>query len=218
MCGRPSEIVVLIVKDEPIIDDFLRRLKMPATPYLRVGDERHFYFQKPAVEVGFAIAIGPLRLAAFSDGSTVFGAGSIAPTGAVYEWSISPGGLPFAELPEPLVVTGNHMLGTQIDEGPEEDAGAFLDIAFIACGDIMYPRFGTGGEREKDQAQREQEPSDIWPRRGDRARERAENSEKYREQPRACRRAGFAGQVGSGWDGAVGGTASLFARRPCTMR
>ena len=145
MCGRPSEIVVLIVKDEPIIDDFLRRLKMPATPYLRVGDERHFYFQKPAVEVGFAIAIGPLRLAAFSDGSTVFGAGSIAPTGAVYEWSISPGGLPFAELPEPLVVTGNHMLGTQIDERPEEDAGAFLDIAFIAWGDIMYPCFGPGG-------------------------------------------------------------------------
>ena len=88
MCGRPADIVVLVVKDEPIMDDFLRRLKMPATPYVRIGDERHFYFKKPAIEVGFAIAIGPLHLTAFSDGSTVVGAGSVTPSGTVYELSL----------------------------------------------------------------------------------------------------------------------------------
>src|SRR3546814_16135436 len=41
---------------------------------------------------------------------------------------------------EQMVVAGDHMLGAEIDERPEEDAAAFLDIALVAFGDIERGR------------------------------------------------------------------------------
>src|SRR3546814_4207000 len=42
-----------------------------------------------------------------------------------------------AEEEEQMVVAGDHMLGPQIDERPEKDAAAFLDIALVTLGDSM---------------------------------------------------------------------------------
>ncbi len=99
ICGRPSDIVVLVV-DDSVPDDMLPRFPIPATPWLQVGRERHFYLRMPTQSVGGSISIGPHRFVAFADASTVVGPGSVLPSGAVCDWVVSPADVPFAELPD----------------------------------------------------------------------------------------------------------------------
>lgn len=99
ICGKSSDIVVMMV-DDSVDDDMLPRFPLPATPWLRAGSERHFYFRAPAVDVGRSISIGPCRFVAYGDCSTVVGPGSVAPSGVTYDWVVSPAEVEFAELPE----------------------------------------------------------------------------------------------------------------------
>ena len=42
-----------------------------------------------------------------------------------------------AEQEQQMVVAGDHMLGPEIDERPEQEARCLLDIALVALGDAM---------------------------------------------------------------------------------
>lgn len=44
-----------------------------------------------------------------------------------------------AEQKQKMVVAGHHMLGAQINEGPEQHTAAFLNVPLVSLGDVMRP-------------------------------------------------------------------------------
>ena len=56
-----------------------------------------------------------------------------------------------------MIVAGHHVLGAQVDEGQDQRAAAFLDIALVAFCDIVGPGLGSGSEEyQQNSQQREQ--------------------------------------------------------------
>lgn len=138
ICGEPSDVVILVV-DNSVSDEMLLRFPIPLTPQVRVGDERHFYFQKPAVEVGSSISIGPLRFVAYADCSTVVGAGSVRPDGCIYEWVVSLREVPLAPLPSEWIEDlmdeqyRTYGEGAVLGQLSEDTRGRVLDFVLRKC-------------------------------------------------------------------------------------
>lgn len=101
VCGAPSGIVVLDV-DSADAQQQVDALNLPPTPTVRTARGVHIYFQRPAHEVRNTVRLGGVKLDVRGDGGCVVGAGSIHPSGARYEWVLSPNDIPFAPFPEQL--------------------------------------------------------------------------------------------------------------------
>ncbi|MDN3646813.1 bifunctional DNA primase/polymerase [Pontixanthobacter aestiaquae] len=100
--GQASGVIVLDV-DSPAAQKLVDDLDLPKTPSVRTAKGRHLYFRHPSYRIGNRTKIKDVELNFRGDGGLVIGAGSQHPTGAMYEWDISPMDCPFAELPESLL-------------------------------------------------------------------------------------------------------------------
>jgi Bifunctional DNA primase/polymerase, N-terminal/Family of unknown function (DUF5906) len=99
--GRASGIAVLDV-DCPEAEVFVATLGLPPTPRLTTGRGTHYYFKVPAEGVRNATGIAGHKLDLRGEGGYVVGHGSIHPSGARYEWVVSPAEVPFADFPAAL--------------------------------------------------------------------------------------------------------------------
>jgi hypothetical protein len=78
-------------------------LDLPPTPTVRTGRGVHYYFKRPSFEVRNGVGIAGVKLDIRGDGGYVAAPDSIHPSGARYEWVISPEDVPFAPLPHELL-------------------------------------------------------------------------------------------------------------------
>lgn len=155
ICGAPSDVVVLAI--ENCLNKDLGQFQLPVTPCLVVGRTKHHYFKKPATDVGRAVSIECVRLTAFGDGSTVIGAGSVAPDGCVYAWELSPSDVPVAEMPPHLIAElthkGNNRYGetkylNQLSAGTHDRVWEYLVGLYAQCiGEVEL--MGEGLYRDK---------------------------------------------------------------------
>ena len=60
-------------------------------------------FRRPTLGLRNSVKIAGLKLDFRGDGGYVIGAGSIHPSGMRYDWEVSPGDVPFAELPRSVL-------------------------------------------------------------------------------------------------------------------
>lgn len=102
MCGAAGGIVVLDV-DSPEAQELVDGLELPLTPTVRTARGVHYYFRHPGYDIRNSVRIGGVELDFRGDGGYVVGPDSIHPSGARYEWIISPVDCPFAELPPQLL-------------------------------------------------------------------------------------------------------------------
>jgi hypothetical protein len=102
ICGAPSGIVVLDV-DSPEAQELVNGLDLPPTPTVRTGRGVHYYFKRPSFEGRNGVGIAGVKLDIRGDGGYVAAPDSIHPSGARYEWVISPEDVPFAPLPHELL-------------------------------------------------------------------------------------------------------------------
>lgn len=100
--GSASGIVVLDV-DSSEAQEFVDALGLPVTPCVSTARGRHYYFKNPPVELRNSTRVAGVKLDVRGEGGYVVGAGSIHPSGAKYEWIISPADVPFAEMPTSLL-------------------------------------------------------------------------------------------------------------------
>lgn len=63
-----------------------------------------------------------------------------------------------AEQEQQMVVARDHVLGPEIEEREEQDAAAFLDVAFVALGDVVGEGVNAETEREREQAESQEQP------------------------------------------------------------
>ncbi|MBF0561100.1 MAG: bifunctional DNA primase/polymerase [Alphaproteobacteria bacterium] len=95
--GAVSGVIVLDTDSADAEADVVRR-GVPATPTAKTAKGKHRYFAHPGGTVrNFAHKLPGLDLR--GDGGYVVAAGSIHPTGVVYEWEQSPADVPFAPAP-----------------------------------------------------------------------------------------------------------------------
>lgn len=124
ICGRPSDIAVLDV-DSPEAAAFVASLDLPPTPVLSTGRGTPYYFKMPAEGVRNAAGIAGHKLDLRGDGGYVVGHGSIHPSGAQYEWLLSPSQIAFADFPAALAdlisPRSEKVIGTAIVAGPESE-------------------------------------------------------------------------------------------------
>lgn len=102
ICGTNSGVIVLDV-DSPEAQALVDRWGLPATPCVSTGRGRHYYFRHPGFKVGNSVRIAGTKLDIRGDGGYVVGAGSLHESGAIYEWTVSPDDVEFADLP-PIVL------------------------------------------------------------------------------------------------------------------
>lgn len=107
ICGLPSKVVVLDV-DSPEAQAAVDALDLPLTPRMRTARGSHLYFQRPSLSLRNSTKIAGLKLDFRGDGGYVIGAGSIHPSGALYEWEVSPDEVPFAKLPRSVLELLKH--------------------------------------------------------------------------------------------------------------
>ena len=107
ICGTPSDVVVLDV-DSPEAQAAVDALDLPLTPRVRTARGYHYYFQRPSQCLRNSTKIAGLKLDFRGDGGYVIGAGSIHPSGALYEWEVSPNSVPFAKLPRSVLELLKH--------------------------------------------------------------------------------------------------------------
>lgn len=138
ICGDPSRIVVLDV-DSPEAQELVDGLDLPMTPAVRTGRGTHFYFHRPVHEIRNSVGIGGVKLDVRGDGGYVVGAGSLHPSGAIYEWSVSPADVPFAPFPDQLL----ELLDQQkpIKRSRRGQASAAAACALQECWDSGVDRF-----------------------------------------------------------------------------
>lgn len=97
--GRASGVIVLDV-DSPEAQELVDKLNLPETPVVRSARGRHYYFRNPSDEIRNKTKVGGAQLDIRGEGGLIIGAGSQHPSGAMYEWEISPEECSFADLPE----------------------------------------------------------------------------------------------------------------------
>lgn len=99
--GRVSGVIVLDIDSEAGELEAEQR-GLPLTPTVATAKGRHLYFKWPGFQVrNFAGKLPGLDLR--GDGGYVLGAGSLHPSGAHYEWLLTPDQVPFADAPEWLL-------------------------------------------------------------------------------------------------------------------
>ena len=100
--GRISGIIVLDA-DTPTGQEYISRRHVPPTPQAKTGKGIHWYFRYPEGEKGRSIR-NVIRLVpgldVKGDGGYVVAPPSIHPSGAKYEWIVSPKEVELAELPD----------------------------------------------------------------------------------------------------------------------
>ena len=101
VCGAPSDVIVLDV-DSAEAQELVDALNLPSTPTVRTAQGAHYYFRRPSFEVRNGVRIGGVKLDIRGDGGFAVGSGSIHPSGARYEWIVSPAEMPFAPFPDCL--------------------------------------------------------------------------------------------------------------------
>ena len=100
--GAISGILVLDVDGDQGKAQLARLGDVPRTPTVRTGNGRHIYFRHPGGTVrNFARKCPGLDLR--GDGGYVVAASSVHPSGARYEWEISPDDTPLANPPQWLL-------------------------------------------------------------------------------------------------------------------
>jgi hypothetical protein len=101
--GEPSDVCVIDI-DSPDAQELYDSLCLPVTPAVRTAKGRHYYFKLPPHPIRNAVRVGGVKLDVRGDGGYIIGAGSVHPSGLMYEWEISPDEVPFAAFPEELTV------------------------------------------------------------------------------------------------------------------
>lgn len=102
VCGEASGVVIVDV-DSPQAQEVVDALNFPETPCVKTAKGRHYYFRYPQFHVGNAVRIGDTELDIRGSGGYVVGAGSVHPSGALYEWVVHPNDVDFAKLPDAIV-------------------------------------------------------------------------------------------------------------------
>jgi hypothetical protein len=152
VCGAPSGIVVLDV-DSPEAQELVDTLDLPATPSVRTSRGVHYYFQRPSFEVRNGVGLGGVKLDVRGDGGYVAAPDSIHPSGARYEWTVSPENVPFAPFPHQLLAlreakknapAGASMAVSEVSGAGAEGVERFLlEELFVAQGELDSASSGT---------------------------------------------------------------------------
>lgn len=100
--GAPSKICVFDI-DSAEAQALIDTLDLPQTPAVKTARGMHLLFRLPPGGIRNSVRIGGQKLDVRGDGGYIVGPGSIHPSGARYEWLITPEDIDFAELPLSLL-------------------------------------------------------------------------------------------------------------------
>lgn len=121
--GAPSDIVVLD-PDDPEAQAFVDELALPCTVTVKTGKGRHYYFRPPPGGARNRTKIAGKNLDIRGDGGYVIAPPSLHPSGAAYEWIVSPHEAPIAPFPDKLLA----LLDRDREPGQTSSSASYEDV------------------------------------------------------------------------------------------
>ena len=113
ICGDPSGGTIVLDVDSEEAQALVDVMQLPTTPVACTGRGKHYFFKAPGSDIRNSVNIAGQKLDIRGNGGYVVGAGSIHPTGARYEWLVSPTTGPgwfeiFNLGSQPVLLSGNY--------------------------------------------------------------------------------------------------------------